>query len=89
MAARSICALESRTRCSDGYSSVTHAAIAQLRETIRADVIFGEQLLAAFELIRRWMPFHVENLVCAAGEIFAELRGNPGTSACKANALSR
>ena len=42
---------------------MTHAAIAQLLEPVRADVVFGNQLLAARELILRRFPFRVVNLI--------------------------
>ena len=44
-------------------SSVTHAAIVQLLESIRADVIFRNQSLSALELVRWRFPLRVENLI--------------------------
>src|SRR6185437_5473722 len=54
------------------FSSMTHAAIGELREAGFADVVRGEQLFAALQLVRRRLPFGVENLI-ARPEIFFRL----------------
>ena len=52
---------------------MTHAAIHQLLEPVRADVVLRNQGLPALELVRRCFPFRVKNLVSRA-EIFLRRR---------------
>src|SRR5437764_813242 len=44
-------------------SPMTHSAIPQFRQSLRAYVIFFDQLSSALSLIRSRLPFHVENLI--------------------------